>query len=141
MTCSYTAYCSRSCPVHEVGLSKRSRSLVQKPSSHDHEVMGRLCQQANMVAIWRLDSWPDVCEGLHNHDMEAFWLYPLLSNSIWSYGRHWCWCTLVLLYIIHMELSACCNVFAVGTNSDPSEHIASRKSGFSRRSFIVVFFP
>ena len=66
MTCSYTSYCSGSCPVHEVGSSKRSRSLVQKPSSHDHEVMGRLCQQANIVAIGLLDSWPDVCEGPHN---------------------------------------------------------------------------
>ena len=31
------------------------------------------------------------------------------------------------IHNILMDLSACCNVFAVGTNSDPSEHIASRK--------------
>ena len=90
MTCSYTSYCSGSCPVYEVGSSKRSRSLVQKPSGHDHEVMGRLCQQANIVTIWLLDSWPDVCEGLQNHGIEAVWLYSLLSDSILSYGRHWC---------------------------------------------------
>ena len=82
LTFCYTSYCSGSCPVHKLGSSKRSISLIQKPSSHDHEVMGRLCQQANIVAIWMLDSWPDVCEELQNHGMEAVWLYSLLSYSI-----------------------------------------------------------
>ena len=78
--------------VHGVGSSRRSRSLVQKPFSHAHEVMGRLCPRENIIAIWLLDSWSDVCEGLQNHGMEAVWLYPLLSDSIWRYGRLWCWC-------------------------------------------------
>ena len=91
--CSDTSCCSELIQVREVGSSILLRYLSPKPSSRDHEVMGRSCQQANIGARRQLGSWPDVCEGQRNHDTAEVWWYPWLSDSICSCGHHWCWCT------------------------------------------------